>query len=346
MNNLDQQFFYLHKWCIPVKGIVRSSICDFQRETLELVPNEMCDILLDYNGSQIEKVFKAYEELEGSYDVICEYFEFLVQKEFVYLTEKEDVNISKVIMDTSYESPYHINSCIIDFNKDTDHPIKNIINELNVLGCNALQLRFYDEITIANFKAIIELTNNTAIRNVSIIMKYVSPEHHDDLKELLRKDYCRILDINIHSAPMVDAETEKVGNKNFTYSSTVINDCSSCGVISPYYFEKNYYTYTIGQNNNTCLYKKVSVDVTGEIKNCPSLKESLGNINSMTLADAILDPKLKRYWNITKDQISTCKTCEFRLVCTDCRAYTEDDKDIYAKPKKCNYDPEKAAWIS
>ena len=48
--------------------------------------------------------------------------------------------------------------------------------------------------------------------------------------------------------------------------------------------------------------------------------------------------------NIKKDQISVCKDCEFRYVCTDCRAYTQNSGDQYSKPLKCNYDPYTATW--
>ncbi|MNL67068.1 hypothetical protein D3C87_1916250 [compost metagenome] len=31
-------------------------------------------------------------------------------------------------------------------------------------------------------------------------------------------------------------------------------------------------------------------------------------------------------------------------MCTDCRAYVEDPKDIYSKPLKCGYDPYTNEW--
>jgi len=52
----------------------------------------------------------------------------------------------------------------------------------------------------------------------------------------------------------------------------------------------------------------------------------------------------KKYWNITKDQIDICKDCEFRHICTDCRAYIEDPKNIYSKPLKCGYNPYTNDW--
>ena len=53
---------------------------------------------------------------------------------------------------------------------------------------------------------------------------------------------------------------------------------------------------------------------------------------------------LKKYWFINKDKISVCQDCEFRHVCTDCRAYIENPEDLYSKPLKCGYDPYANVW--
>ena len=43
-------------------------------------------------------------------------------------------------------------------------------------------------------------------------------------------------------------------------------------------------------------------------------------------------------------KIHVCKDCEFRYICTDCRAYIEDPNDILSKPLKCGYNPYTAEW--
>ncbi|MEM9823198.1 MAG: hypothetical protein AAF985_19110, partial [Bacteroidota bacterium] len=80
------------------------------------------------------------------------------------------------------------------------------------------------------------------------------------------------------------------------------------------------------------------------IKNCPSLPNTYGHIANTTLAEALNQDEFKKVWNINKDQISVCKDCEFRHVCTDCRAYLEKPNDPYSKPLKCGYDPYTNKW--
>ena len=74
------------------------------------------------------------------------------------------------------------------------------------------------------------------------------------------------------------------------------------------------------------------------------MSESFGNIKNTTLEEAVNHPNFKKYWDITKDQIEVCKDCEFRHICTDCRAYVETPEDQYSKPLKCGYNPYTNEW--
>ena len=117
-----------------------------------------------------------------------------------------------------------------------------------------------------------------------------------------------------------------------------------CGQCRTNLFNTSNQFFTESLHHNSCLNRKISIDAEGNIKNCPSMPESFGNIRDTTLMEAIEKPGFKKYWNITKDQIAVCKDCEFRYICTDCRAYKEDPDDDYSKPLKCGYDPYAGVW--
>lgn len=124
---------------------------------------------------------------------------------------------------------------------------------------------------------------------------------------------------------------------------------NSCGKVDLKYFNVNLRKVLEAINHNSCLHKKISIDKDGNIKNCPSMHQSFGNIKNTTLEEALHHRDFKKYWNLTKDKIEICKDCEFRYICTDCRAYTEQthiDKEglDISKPLKCGYNPYKAEW--
>lgn len=116
-----------------------------------------------------------------------------------------------------------------------------------------------------------------------------------------------------------------------------------CGKIFGF-FTPNMSTYSESLSFNSCLNKKISIDEDGWIKNCPSMKDKFGNISDTTLEQAIEMQGFKSLWDTTKDKVHVCKDCEYRYICTDCRAYVEDPDDILSKPLKCGYNPYTGEW--
>jgi radical SAM protein with 4Fe4S-binding SPASM domain len=71
--------------------------------------------------------------------------------------------------------------------------------------------------------------------------------------------------------------------------------------------------------------------------------EDFGDIRTTPLREALEMPGFRDRWSVTKDSVGVCRDCEFRYICTDCRAYT-DGGDPLGKPAKCTYDPYTATW--
>lgn len=337
------KFFYLHKWCIPVRGIKRSTINDFQRNDIKLIPNELCDILISYNSKRIEDVISSFVKNEDDYTLLDKYFTFLLEEEFVFLSYTEQ-NEFEIYTNLKFHYPQQINNCIIDYNRNSNYCIKKIIKDLNSVGCQSLQLRFFDEISLNFIHSVLAYTNNTTLRNVELLIKFKDIAFKDKVKALIYSKYTRVLQVIFHSCPKTnEIESEIVDNVQFIYSKNRIESCFSCGYINPILFEASEVSYLLGQNYNTCLYKKISVDASGEIRNCPSMEESFGNISNISILDVLKIEDLKKYWKVTKSMIDDCNKCEFRLVCTDCRAYLKNGfKD---KPRNCNYDLYSATWL-
>src|SRR5690606_3566602 len=107
----------------------------------------------------------------------------------------------------------------------------------------------------------------------------------------------------------------------------------------------NIKNYTEAIHYNSCLNRKVSLDIYGNIKNCPSQRESFGNIKNTSIRDAIKNQKFQSLWKVKKDDIKICQVCEYRYICTDCRIFIQDENDQLSKPSKCTYDPYTTRWL-
>ena len=336
----DSHYFKLFASCIPVKGATRSTICDIQREKFYFIPNALCEILIEHKDKTFLEVKEAYDHEAD--EIIEEYFRFLIDKELLFFTEEPELFPD---LDLTWKMPSTISNSIIDVNKDSDHDFVKIFSELNDLNCKALQLRFYDEIPYDQLVSILELTNDTRMEYIEVMVRYSTAMKISEMAKICRT-FQRVGLVTVHNAPNTKSDPVEVKGLDtiVVYITDLIDSSTHCGVVHLSSFNANKTLFLEGQKHNTCLNRKISVDVEGNIKNCPTLKQSFGNINEVTFEEALQHDEFKKMWTINKNQIEVCKDCEFRFVCTDCRAMLEDPENIYSKPAKCSYDPYTASW--
>ncbi len=336
---MGKKYFKLFSCCIPVKGARRSIICDVQREQYKFIPTILYDILNNY-----VKVNKTIDQIKSIYqnqydDAIDSYFDFLIENEFGFFCDNPK-NFPE--LDLTWKVPNQITNAILDVDLNSKHNFNDIFTQLDDLGCIALQIRIYPIFQIDIISSWLKNLNASSLRSIELLMHFDSSLTEDHLRRFL-KENGRVTRLVIHSSSE-DKYIPIDHGAGILYLKKQILSNECCGVISSYNFIINIDSFTESQNYNSCLNKKISIDVDGSIKNCPSMKNSFGNINTTSLNSVLAKKKFKNLWEINKDQIEVCKDCEFRYICTDCRAFISEASDIYSKPSKCNYDPYTATW--
>lgn len=336
--------FTLFSDCIPVKGFNRSIICDMMNNKYYFIPNGLYEVLEKYNGKTIETIKKDFDNQYN--DVIDEYFDFLFENRLVFFNSNPE---SFPKTDLKWHSPSKITNAIIDFDQ-TKHNYIDLLSQFEDLKCSYIQMRFFKSVDLHFIKNIIQYINDVKSRIISIdfILPFNENFNFLELKQLLIEN-SRIHSIIIYNSPYnksIEPERGKMGYL-VQVEKNILSE-KSCGIINYEYFHSNIKLYTESQHHNTCLNRKISIDKDGNIKNCPSMLQSFGNIKDTTLEEALNNPDFKKYWNVTKDSIEVCKDCEFRHICTDCRAYTErnhfDDEIDLSKPLKCGYNLYTNEW--
>lgn len=321
--------------CVLVKGIMRSTLCDLQRGKLKLIPNDMYDMLKSCAGQTKDEIYEKYSDYV---EILEEYIDFLESNEFIFWTDEPS---SYPEISFEVEEFAEVNNAIIDVSSTSILDYPSIINELSSLGCQSIQIRSFDDLVNLKWitEKLLEKTLDSRIRNIEIICK-----HHDEDNEYLvsmLSSHLRVNLVVLHSSLKgIDVESK---HATVLITTDKINDASHCGFVDPSYFSINANFYSESLKYNTCLYKKVSIDSDGNIKNCPALLESFGHISVDSIREVIQSSNFKRIGKISKDQISICKVCEFRHVCPDCRAHLGKE-ELFSKPRKCAYDPYTAKW--
>ncbi|WP_426477327.1 grasp-with-spasm system SPASM domain peptide maturase [Chryseobacterium sp. CBSDS_008] len=336
------KYFNLFSTIIITKGASRILISDLQRNVSELYPLELYEITEELKTHSIEDMMKNYDQESRS--IVHEYVNLLLEKEYGFVTENDwDRNFPPL----SYEhhEPSAITNLFIEM--EDIGIIKKIHPSVENLGIKHLIIYSLKPLTLKNCIEIDKTFKTSVLSGIEIF----SPYHQKinlSFIQALQKNTVRIYSLIFYHC----AKTPFKAKNEYRFSLQFLKDdlkLSACGKVELKYFNTNISKVTEAMKHNSCLYKKIGIDKNGDIKNCPLMNESFGNINSQSLEEATNQPGFKKYWNLTKDSIQICSDCEFRYVCTDCRAYTENAEKNkeglnVSKPLKCGYNPYTAEW--
>ncbi len=333
--------YKLFACCIPVKGYRRSIIVDTQRMNYFIIPNGLYEILINNECYSPEKIKK---ELEFKYNkVINEYFEFLLNNDLIFSCAIEQINCFPKLS-LKWDAPHHIINAIIDVNEKSQHDYNSIFNQLSNLLCKHIEIRFFNKVTLSFISEILLYSDYKSFQSIDIILPYSIDLSIVELNKVLDK-YSRLTNIVIFNSPdITEIKNEGEDKGQVLFIKNKIVDCTSCGEINPSSFTMNLDFFCEVQTFNSCLNRKISIDVTGQIKNCPSMAQSFGNIKNTSLENVVNNKEFKCFRNIKKDDIEVCKDCEYRYICSDCRVYVRGHKDVFSQPAKCKYNPYIAKW--
>jgi SPASM domain peptide maturase of grasp-with-spasm system len=334
---------------ILCKGHIRTLLQDTTRNSYYYIPNDFADILANNSIIDFELLKKTYPE---SVRILDDYKKFLLKDELIFevLDEEESSLFPKINL--QHKQPFEITNAIIDIDAQSNLSyLKKIEYDFEKLRVQSLQMRIFyinDMKILINFIDEISKSGNNFLKDVQIVLVKNDFLNFNCYK--LAKILCNyniITQIDIYNFPETIAD--KISSDKIFLHKKKIHNCKSCGEIAENMSPINLRIVSESHNHNSCLHKKIGIDADGNIKNCPSMPQSFGNIIDTTLEEALEHKDFKKYWNLTKDKIEVCKHCEFRYICTDCRAYTErthvDENSLdISKPLKCGYDPYSGEW--
>lgn len=332
---MKNSVFKVFSSCVLVPGVSRSLIIDGQRWKYYTIPNTMYALLKSYDGRSIQEVIRKEGTDPEALNILSDYFKFLFEHELIFECSSEMAQ-HFVPVEESYDHPATITNAIISIEKFVATDIATILLQLTDLGCYTLEIRINKPTEINTISKLLELCKALELENLSLIIQLDT-----DIKALeVYKESFPFLNQVINYNQGFE-NREAIG---IIYTSKDLSQSNSCGLVRADFFTPTLKHYMESVNHNSCLNRKIAIDAKGEIRNCPGMQESFGNIRDTTLAEAIHKPGFKKYWNITKDHITKCKDCEFRHICTDCRAYLDMPEDVLSAPLKCGYNPYTNEW--
>ncbi|MEL6535386.1 MAG: grasp-with-spasm system SPASM domain peptide maturase [Bacteroidota bacterium] len=336
------EVFVLHPSCLAVAGHAAGLICDLQRGQYVQVPKTMVEVLQDHPQPTWQELLDDYADEE----ILKSYFDFLVVKEYGFWTDTPDAYPRKKDL---WDHPSLVTNAIIDHGAESQHDYPSLIHQLDALGCEQLELRFFTAISAAALDTILQATKSADILGIQLLLQAASVTSPGWLSEICER-HPRVNSITLSGATengisMIGrAEHPEHMLAQLIATTQVLDSHTHCGAVHPEYFSVNHSAVREALAYNSCLNRKLGIDEQGYIRNCPSMPQQFGHHREVKLAEAIARQEFQKVWGITKDQVSVCQDCEFRYICTDCRAHTVAEGDMLSKPAGCNYDPYTATW--
>lgn len=342
--------------CVPVEGSMRSAIYDLSRHEVHLFPTSFYRLLEWLTSRTIGDILDQLESFAEAGDAgvgveaVNDFIRFLLDNE---LAQPVDDPTRFPRIPLTWDFPGQIHNAVIDVD-EVHHDFEAIIAQLDLLGCQFLQLRGFSQLLDLRLcREVMSCSRNTTIECVELIIKYDPSSPVENYAKFLSEEPL-LTALTVHSVP---EDVRASAQQSFApfdevrgdilLTSQVIDSDRHCGVITPRYLSApSVATYTEFRLFNGCLNRKIAIDATGQIRNCPSMAKSFGHVRDRSLQAVLHNPEFVSVWAIRKDTIDVCRQCEFRYMCSDCRAFLEDPANQHSKPLKCGYDPNTGIWQS
>jgi SPASM domain peptide maturase of grasp-with-spasm system len=328
-------YFILYSNCIPVLGTGRSAIYDLQYGRLVFIPNLLYKIFKKTRLLTIEKLMKHFnnEFDEG----MIKYFTHFKDEGLGFFTDNPK---QFPPLNLQFLSPEKISNAVIEFCSNSKIDYENIINQLDSLGCAAIEIRIQGSCSMNECEKLLNLFNASRITSIDILIQESTEFNFEISKEIIQ-NFGRVKNILLHKSTSEDKVFQQ---QAVIQRTTKLVNKYDCGLIHKNHMNVNLKFFTQSLHFNSCLHGKIAIDIDGNIKNCPSLPTNYGNVYNSDFNSVISKFDFTKLWSKSKNEITICKSCEYRYACMDCRAYLKSPENENSKPLKCGYDPKTMEW--
>jgi SPASM domain peptide maturase of grasp-with-spasm system len=323
--------------CVPVKGYRRSIIYDFFRKKYDFIPNSLFEILQN-DGRTIDAIKEEY----GNNPIVNEYFDFLVENDYVFFCRAEAYPNFKAL-DLNWSYPAFISSAVIILDENEEKDLVSVFSQLEELGCKHM-LWVSDEIRDLEFYvSLLDIVVKSSFLSIDITTKF-NHKISDSEIQIFVLQHPRLRAFINHSSPAnkVISKKERVfGLIVFSKDGLQLNGDHRRNIRD--YFNINIDLFCESQKHNTYYNGKIFIHSKGRISNSHGL-ENFGYVQTTPLSKAIEITGFKTLWGIHKEMIEVCKDCEFRHMCVDKRIPVQKEDGAWHHESECFYNPYISKW--
>lgn len=343
-----EQYVFPYSDCVPVQGAAASAIYDLTRGRISTFQSAYHPFFALFREHRLGEILDTVSADDRA--ALLDFLAFLFDNEYACMMDDPSPFTA---ISWSWAAPCVIQDAIIDV--DTQHhDYGKIVAELDALGCPHLQLRSYSpHFGARELIALARLCQGTSIQTLDAILAHDPAQSDDDYTAAVTASRI-VSSVIVHSSDrerriLVDCGAQgsaaALAAVEIRFTTKALESCMDCGTITTKeLLAPSTPTFSELHHFNGCLNRKVAVDASGQVRNCPAMGTSFGHHGDVKLAEVAAQARFQAAWRARKDEIQICRDCPYRYACTDCRAFLEHPDLADAKPLKCGYDPYTDSW--
>jgi SPASM domain peptide maturase of grasp-with-spasm system len=304
MTQSKDTFLLLFSFCKVVSGEEKSIICDFQKEKIKFIPNEMVAVIKMLQEEPFNSVKKQFTEDDA--DIFDSYVKFLSDEGFVFYNESKEEFVD---IQNYWTSPEIINNAIIEYGFN-NYNLKDVLIQLDNLFTKFIELRFtvFTEENITELIDVLEYCSSSVLRSLRIYIPDISKSLSQKLIELIKP--FAVVDCIIFYNSKFNKLILKDDQQIYFITKT-LKDITKANVDRKFLVNNIEFFYEC-QNYNPYYNKKVAINSKGEIKNCIKNKAVFGNLKDHSITEVVMTNQFQKFWHITHNQIVDIQNSELR----------------------------------
>lgn len=197
---------------------------------------------------------------------------------------------------------------------------------MNVTGSRNVFKRQVDIINIVRRSGVAYRLSITRIEANSSASKEQLAGIYKFPVELLREDQVKSIGRATSSADLKKTSLKRIKKEHFSHK-----------------FQSAFIRKNIS-DGHSCYKNKICITASLDVHPCIMERSIVyGNLRCSQLVDVLKAGA--PFMGASKDSVSTCKDCEYRYACFDCRVDRILPNDFYSKSSNCGYNPHTGIWV-
>ena len=328
-------YFRLFSACIPVQGVLHALLFDLERKSFYKIPNLLAEILDKPHQQSIPEIKAHYEhQYDEGIDTFLKEFE---SKELGLYTDEPEAFPK---LDMYWDDPLDIQTAVVEMENTDAYNLENVLQQLDDLGCAALQLRLLSPITAQQINTLLKPSQESRLRQIELLVAQFKGDAKAAV-DLMHSNRRISLFVQFNKEQKQLIETSDFVGTIVHSTKALPKAASDC--VSPNNFTFDVKLFSEAHSYNTALNRKVCIDAEGYIRNYLSHPKAYGHISNKQLTEVVQMESFREKWLVHNDQIEICKDCPYRYVCL----FNSDlqlKNHKWHKTERCGYDPYTDQW--